>query len=100
MGMPPVKCDDCSQHSCSPQECNACEDCEYTTKILDGRKTLGCFDSDSGAAKEDKLDGREYLEGNQPVEKQTFIVPHYRFWDPGDSEEAPEGDDVVDESSS
>merc|ERR1719433_945655 len=41
---PPVKCDECAQHSCDQKECEACESCEYTTKVLDGRKTLGCFD--------------------------------------------------------
>eukprot|EP00419_Tripos_fusus_P087364 CAMPEP_0172864470 /NCGR_PEP_ID=MMETSP1075-20121228/80356_1 /TAXON_ID=2916 /ORGANISM="Ceratium fusus, Strain PA161109" /LENGTH=478 /DNA_ID=CAMNT_0013713369 /DNA_START=31 /DNA_END=1463 /DNA_ORIENTATION=- len=90
---PPVQCDECSKHRCHPTECELCENCDYTTKIIDGRKTLGCFDADAGTQKsrKDKVHGRPYMEGQEAVPTDLHVVPHYTFWDPSIGEDGAAG---------
>eukprot|EP00933_Yihiella_yeosuensis_P009183 TRINITY_DN11499_c1_g4_i1.p1 TRINITY_DN11499_c1_g4~~TRINITY_DN11499_c1_g4_i1.p1 ORF type:complete len:497 (-),score=97.41 TRINITY_DN11499_c1_g4_i1:50-1540(-) len=92
---PPPKCRECAQHDCNQKECDACKNCEYTSKVLAGRTTKGCFEKPEFAnvlADRAKAhDGRTFIAGVTPVKKTLTVIPHYRLWDPsegleGDSE--------------
>lgn len=89
---PMAVCEDCSVHTCDMGACNACANCEWATKTLNGRTAKGCYFVDSGLAMNERThsrEGRAYLfdgiKGPSSKEKleKLAVIPHYPIWDPG-----------------
>eukprot|EP00929_Paragymnodinium_shiwhaense_P023975 TRINITY_DN14886_c0_g1_i1.p1 TRINITY_DN14886_c0_g1~~TRINITY_DN14886_c0_g1_i1.p1 ORF type:complete len:499 (-),score=86.65 TRINITY_DN14886_c0_g1_i1:64-1560(-) len=95
----PAKCADCSQHDCSKEVCDSCPNCEFITKDVElvdpatGEKTTrqqsGCFKGPTqGEVKWDEP--CLYLHGVKPTERELQVVPHYRLYDPLDTQYDPQ----------